>query len=165
MTTGIQQLIIQLSATDPEKRSQAAEELSHLGPDACQAALALVLAAGDEAEEVRESAVAALEGMGPPKPDTVPDLAALLAAKSQDVGYWAATLLGRLKADAAQAVPALGSALTGSLDLSVRQRVAWALGEIGAPAKPALDSLKQVAADADPRLSRLAQEAVTKIGG
>jgi len=165
MTMGIQQLIIQLSAPDPEKRSQAAEQLSHLGPDARQAALALVLAAGDEAEEVREWAVAALEEMGPPRPEAVPDLAALLTAKTQDVGYWAATLLGRLKAEAAPAVPALGSALTGPLDLSVRQRVAWALGEIGACAQPALDSLKKAAADADPRLSRLAQEAMTKIGG
>ncbi len=165
MATEVQRLVIQLSASEPEKRSQAAEQLSHLGPDARQAALALVLAAGDEAEEVREWAVAALEELGPPKAEAAPDLATLLAAKSQDVGYWAATLLGRLKADAAQAVPALGAALADPLGLSVRQRIAWALGEIGAPAKPALDSLKQAAADANPRLSRLAQEAMTKISG
>ncbi len=165
MTAATQRLIAQLSAPDPEKRSQAAERLSHLGQEARPAALALVLAAGDETQEVRAWAVAALEGMGPPKPDVVPDLGALLSAKSQDVGYWAATLLGRLKAEAAPAVPALASALAAPLDLPVRQRIAWALGEIGAPAKPALDSLKRAAADADSRLSRLAQEAMTKIGG
>ena len=141
-----------------------AEELSRLGEEASQAALALVLAAGDEAEEVREWAVATLEGMGPPRPDAVSDLAALLTAKSEGVGYWAATLLGRLKAEAASAVPALGSALTGPLELSVRQRIAWALGEIGPPAQTALDCLKRAAADADPRLSRLAQEAMARVG-
>ena len=54
-------ITVQLSDPDPQKRSQAAERLSHLGRDACQAAVALVLAAGDEAEEVQEWAVAALE--------------------------------------------------------------------------------------------------------
>jgi HEAT repeat protein len=66
---------------------------------------------------------------------------------------------------AASAVPALTWAITGQLALSVRQRAAWALGQIGPAAKPALDALRQAAASDDARLARLASGAIEKIGG
>jgi HEAT repeat protein len=90
-------------------------------------------------------------------------LISLIEAKSPDVGYWAATLLGRLGADAAVVVDALVRAVASSAALSVRQRAAWAMGEIGSPA--AIPSLKTAASDPDPRLARLAQEAIEQITG
>jgi HEAT repeat protein len=103
--------------------------------------------------------------MGPPEVSDVGQLISLIEAKSPDVGYWAATLLGRLKTDAAPAVDALARAVSGSPHLPVRQRAAWALGEIGTSANAALSTLRRVVSDSDPCLARLAQEAVRQIGG
>jgi HEAT repeat protein len=128
-------------------------------------AVALVKATGDDAEEVREYAAAALEEMGPPEVEDVGSLAALLSDSAADAGYWAATLLGRLEANAVPAVPLLAAAVTGSTNMSVRQRAAWALGKIGPPAGPALNALKQAATSDNPRLARLAHRAIEQISG
>ena len=103
--------------------------------------------------------------MGPPEVEDIGSLAVLLSDPTADVAYWATTLLGRLEANAAPAVPALTAAVTDSKDMSVRQRAAWALGHVGPPAAPALDALKQAAASDVPRLARLAQRAVEQISG
>ena len=92
-------------------------------------------------------------------------LATLLGNENADVGYWAAALLGRLGVEAASVVPALASAVSDSVEMSVRQRAAWALGKIGPPACDALDALRQAAASSNPRLARLAQRAVDQLGG
>ena len=129
------------------------------------AAVALVLACGDEDEEVRQWATAALEGMGAPEASDVGPLTSFLAGRSPDVGYWAATLLGRLKTEAAVAVDALARALSESPHLAVRQRAAWALGEIGPAAPAAIPALKTAAMATDSRLCRLAEKAIGRIGG
>ena len=49
--------------------------------------------------------------------------------------------------------------------MSVRERAAWALGRIGPGAAPALESLKMAAAADNPRLARLAQQAIARITG
>jgi HEAT repeat protein len=165
MAAKLSLLIAALSSPEPSHRMEAAEALAQLGAEARAAAMALVLASGDETEEVRQWAASALEDLGPPAPADAGQLASLLAAKSPEVGYWAATLLGRLKGEAAAAVDALDQALSRSPHLSVRQRAAWALGEIGPPAASALAGLRNAAADPDPRLARLASEAVERIGG
>jgi hypothetical protein len=158
-------LLAALASADVEERSRAAEELSRLGTEAQPAALALVRACGDEAEEVREWAVAALEELGPPPATDVPALTALLDDASADVAYWTATLLGRLAAEAAPAVSALATALASSPYPAVRQRAAWALGAIGPAASKARLALNQAAASDDPRLADLAQAAISRIVG
>lgn len=161
----INHLIAALSAHDADVRAQAAEELAHLGSDARPAAVALVLACGDEDEAVRQWAASALEEMGPPEAADVASLISFVEGRSADVGYWAATLLGRLKSEAAPAVEVLTRALAGSPHPSIRQRAAWALGEIGPSAVAAVPVLQKAATEADPRLSRLAQVAMSQIGG
>ncbi len=89
MPSKLSTLIAALSAPDAAVRAQAAEQLAQLGPEARPAAVALVLASGDEEEEVREWAVGALEQMGPPEATDVGHLASLVEARSPDVGYWA----------------------------------------------------------------------------
>ena len=64
MPAKISSLIAALSNADVAQRAQAAEELAQLGSDARPAAVAMVLACGDEAEEVRQWATSALEEMG-----------------------------------------------------------------------------------------------------
>jgi HEAT repeat protein len=161
----IDRLIASLSDSNAAKRAEAAEQLAQLGSDAQPAAVALILACGDEAEEVRQWATAALEEMGPPQASDADHLISLIEVQSPDVGYWAVTLLGRLGTDAAPAVQALAHAVAGSPHASVRQRSAWALGQIGPAAVAALPSLRKAADDPDPRLARLATEAIDQITG
>jgi len=164
MPADISQLAADLSHPDPAVRGKAAEQLSRLGSDAREAALPLVRASAAEAEEIRQWAAAALEELGPPPASDLDALASLLAGENADVGYWAATLLGRLEHQGAPAVPALAAAVSGTPDLRVRQRAAWALGKMGPVAVTALGVLRQAAAEDNPRLARLAQRAIDRIG-
>ena len=163
MPTDLSQLIASLKAPDESIRREAAEKLSHLGPDARPAAVPLVRACGDQSEEVSEWVVAALEEMGPPRASDVGDLALLVGDPSADVAYWAVTLLGRLEAEAAPAVGALAAAVSDAPEVSIRQRAAWALGKIGPPALAAIDALRRAESDEDPRLARLARQAIERI--
>lgn len=163
MAATIPTLLAQLRAADPAARWAAAEALMALGPEARPAAAALAQATGDAEEGVREAAVGALEELGPPLPAAVAELVTLLAA-GDDRAYWAATLLGRLGPAAAPAVPALSETLTGEGELAARERAAWALGQIGPPARSAAEQLRAAAQGAEKRLARLAEEALAAIG-
>jgi HEAT repeat protein len=165
MPADLSRWIADLSAADSAVRAEAAEQLARLGEDARAAAVPLVRAAGDDEESAREWSVSALEDLGSPADDDLPALAELLAAANADVGYWAATLIGRLEERAAPAVAALTAALADSNPLIVRQRAAWALGKIGPAAAAARPDLEKAAESTDPRLSRLAKQAVEEIDG
>jgi hypothetical protein len=163
MTSDLPQLIESLGASDESARREAAEKLSRLGPDAQPAAVPLVRACGDQSEDVSEWAVAALEEMGPPRASDVGELASLVGDPSADVAYWAVTLLGRLEGEAAPAVGTLAAAVSDAREMSVRQRAAWALGKIGPAAREAADALRRAESGDDPRLARLARQAVERI--
>lgn len=165
MTPDISRWIAELNADDESTRCAAAQELCYAGVDARPAAAALVLAAADENEEVREWATGALEELGPPEEEQAGRLAELLSRPEPDVAYWAATLLGRLGRGAAAEVPALTGALAGDGAAAVRERAAWALGRIGPPAATALPVLESSAAGPEERLARLAAEAIAAIRG
>lgn len=148
-----------------EERAAAAKALCHMGEDARAAAVALACACADPAEKVREWSTAALEELGPPEEADVPKIAGLLKEQNADTAYWAATLLGRLGQDAAAAAASLGEALQQHGETSVRERAAWALGQIGIEARAALPSLEQAAGSGSPRLERLARKAIINIRG
>lgn len=158
-------LLAALAAPSAPARAAAAEALCRTGVDARPAALALVKACGDADDQVREWAVAALEDLGPPPAGTIADLTPLVADRHPLVAYWATTLLGRSGQAAAAATAALAARLDSGGDAAVAQRAAWALGKIGAPAAAARPALERAAAAPDPRLARLAQEALAAIGG
>jgi HEAT repeat protein len=145
-----------------ELRAQAAEELAQLGEAAGGAAWELVQACGDD-ESVCEWAVAALEQMGPPPRAAVAQLTAAVAHPHELVAYWAVTLLGRLESGAQSAVPALVDALDGAPHAAVRQRAAWALGRVGDGSATVIAALQRASGAADPRLARLAHEAVAQL--
>jgi HEAT repeat protein len=159
----VSQLIADVKSSDVAKRVAAAEQLSHLESEAQGAAIALVQATVDADESVRQWATSALESIGPPAADDAGEMAKLLSDSRLDVAYWSATLLGRLRTDAAPTVPQLIVALKSHAEIAVRQRAAWALGEIGKYAAPALDALNDAAKSSDPRLARLAQQAIANI--
>ncbi len=162
MPASLDVLAKDLENADEQTRADAAEQLCHLGEKAQAVAVPLVRATGDSSEEVAEWAVGALEELGPPRGEDVDGLAGLLDQDSPDVGYWAATLLARLGPEAAPATDRLAAMLTSGADNAVKQQAAKALGKIGPAAASALPQL-QAADDGDPRLARLAKDAVARI--
>jgi hypothetical protein len=164
MNTDLATLIAQLEGHDTAAQTAAANELASRGRDAQGAIVALVRTVGIPDEEVLEACTAALEEAGPPAADQIRPLMALVSDCSGDIAYWAVTLLGRASADAAPAVPALIQVLESDADLPVRERAAWALGEIGPGAKSAVAALTAAANCDDARLARLAKKALESIG-
>ena len=164
MNADIKTLIAQLEGHDTAQQTAAATELATLGPEAQGAAVALVRTVAIPDEEVLEACTAALEDLGPPAADQIAPLAALAHDCSSDVAYWSVTLLGRAGQSAAGAVPELVKVLESDADLPVRERAAWALGEIGPAAKSAAPALTTAAQSMDARLSRLAKKSLESIG-
>ncbi|MEI6036796.1 MAG: HEAT repeat domain-containing protein [Planctomycetota bacterium] len=169
----VAKLIEKLASNDACQRAEAAEMLCH----ACQACpngetpsaaslatLPLVRACGDCDERVREWAIAALEDFGPPPIDAIQHLVQLVTDSKPLIAYWAVTLVGRSGQSAASTVAALAACIDSSADLSVRQRAAWALGQIGPAAFSARPVLLQAAGQSDSRLALLASEALEAIG-
>ena len=161
----IASLIAQLEGTDTAQQTAAAMKFATLGHAAQAAAVALVRTVGIPDEEVLEACTAALEEIGPPAADQIQPLAALANDCSSDVAYWAVTLLGRGGDGAAAAVSDLTKVLESDADLPVRERAAWALGEIGPAAKAAAPALSTAAKSSDARLARLAAKALEAVGG
>jgi HEAT repeat protein len=164
MNTDLSRLIAQLEGTDAEAQIAAANELASRGRDAQGAIVALVRTVGIPNEEVLEACTAALEEAGPPTADQIRPLMPLVSDCSGDIAYWAVTLIGRAGAEAAPALPALVQVLESDADLPVRERAAWALGEIGPGAKSATAALATAANCDDARLARLAKKALEAIG-
>lgn len=165
MDTDVDLLARSLGGSQLAERLQAAGQLARLGREAQAAAVPLVRAMADPNEEVRQWASAALEELGPPRVGDLEALNTLLADPNADLAYWAATLLGRLAADAAAAVQSLADAVTQGRELAVRERAAWALGQIGPLARSASGVLEQAAQQPAVRLARLARESLARIRG
>jgi len=154
-----------LKSSNMALRASAAELLAHLEDGAQAAAVALVNATADADESVRQWSTAALESLGPPAASDAASMAKLTGDPRLDVAYWAVTLLGRLGPDAGHAdiVAALVCALDKHPETAVRERAAWALGQIGPAAAAGLPALQNAATQSGPRLARLAKQAVEQI--
>ncbi|QDU95763.1 HEAT repeat domain-containing protein [Lignipirellula cremea] len=155
----------ELCSTNAQRRVDAAEQLSLLGHQASPAVIPLLCTLRDSDEQVREYVTSALENLGPPPTNQLGHLVPMLQDENLDIGYWAATLLGRLGRIGGPAAESLADVLQHSTHTVVRERSAWALGEIGKEASVALDQLHRTAQGSEPRLARLAQEAIEKITG
>lgn len=170
MSGTLSNLRAQLTSPEVISRREAAQSLASLGSDAAEAVRELVQAVADEDEQVRECATSALEESGDPPTEAEAFLIQQLASPQPDVAYWAATLLGRLGGQARSAVAPLAHLLRESPHLAARQRIAWALGKIMQQLGPdSLDpslraeleqELRAAAGADDPRLARLASEAL-----
>jgi HEAT repeat protein len=163
MTDRILNLVTLLTSASAAERLHAAEQLARMETEARGAAVALVEACATDDDQLRDWIAAALEALGPPDAADVPKLAALVGSSSLDAAYWAVTLLGRLDAEAAPAVPKLIEALASHPEMPVRQRAAWALGKIGPAAGAARDALTLAAESPDPRLANLVREALGRL--
>lgn len=121
--------------------------------------------AGSRDDFVRAAAAQALESSLRPSPVEIPALIALLSDRSDgEIGYWAATLLGRLGQEAVDAAPALCDCLTSSSFLPARERAVWALKKIGPAASDSIPALRAVSELGPARLQQLCREAISEIG-
>jgi hypothetical protein len=108
----------------------------------------------------------ALETGVRPTIDEVGQLTVILnQSLSDEVGYWAATLLGRLGIQASSAVETLVRCAADSKYLPARERAVWALAQIGRAAAPGTPTLRILAEEGPPRLKRLAIAALEAIRG
>ena len=151
----------QLLSKDTQERAAAAEALSLMGPDAAFASVELVKACADE-EAVSQWSVSALEELGPPPNESLSELATLASSDHPLVAYWAITLLGRSGDAALSSQDVLAAIVRRSSDMSVRQRAAWALGEMNTVSDAAIAALEEAAQSTDARLARLATASLEK---
>jgi HEAT repeat protein len=163
MAADLQTLVTQLSSSNIAQRAFAAESLARLGRDSQPAAAALVATLRTADATTRDWATAALEELGPPPAAQILDLVKLATDPSLDVAYWAITLLGRAGAAAAPAMDTLTTLLRSSPENSLQERAAWALGKIGPVAKSAAAVLHEGTKSTNPRLARLAKQAIGEI--
>ena len=157
--TNIDKYLEDLQSADVAVRASAAESLCLAGEEASCAAAALVKACGD-ADEVQEWAVSALESLGTPSVDQLPEIATLISASNPVVAYWAVTLCGRLESAAAECEPELIRVLSSSSDAAVLERAAWSLGKINTTSPAAITALRVATESGSPRLARVAQTAL-----
>lgn len=141
-----------------DERAAAAEALAQLGNECADACIPLVRACGTD-ELTREWAAAALEEMGPPPEACIPGLLELASDPSGSVVYWAVTLLGR--SQAAGACNLLAKLVDSDHEDFVRERAVWAIRQIGCPAATVQQALLKASQSENPRLARLAKEAIT----
>lgn len=156
-----------MSGSIPAAELSAALEAVERDPAAAWKRLPELLAAlASDDEAMVEQAVERLENAGDSAPEAgataAPLLIAVLAAadRPDDARYWAATLFGRIGADAEGAQAALAASLSADPCLAVRERAAWALGKVGAKTPEAKRALEAAAGESSPRLARLAREAL-----
>jgi hypothetical protein len=111
----------------------------------------------------------ALENCGTPRLEDVPFLLEQLNSQRSTRVYWASTLLGRfgLPAKGFENRLAIQDALASviadeSLELSAREKAAWAIGELGMAESSNRERLQKIADKASPRLKRLLEAALSQ---
>ena len=140
------------------------ERLKELVADPVEAnkqLIAVLLTMLDENEEVRAWSSDVLTNVEFPSSHWAPQLAEMTRHVSAPVAGWACKLLGRLGSEATRYQSSLAQALSQHAEKSVRQLAALALKSVPNLSKETVLSLKVAASDADPRLSRLASDALS----
>jgi len=140
-------------------------------PELATESLAELLACVESEDETVQSAASeALENCGPPNSKDWPYLCDQLHLTGTDLLFWSSTLLGRLGTDLGESEQAdairsslVSVVLRDTVDLSAREKAAWALGEIGGLPSSSRTQLESVAATALPRLKRLLEAAFSAI--
>jgi len=155
---------IDLAHEDTKRRCDAVRTVAQSGRLQSGITATVIQLVADKNEEVCMWACEALESRISPSPTEVVELIELLRdAKDGEVAYWTATMIGRLGSNASGATAVLANVLLDSPCLAARERAAWALSEIGPPAKSAMNALKQIGPEDPPRLQRLAAFAIEAV--
>lgn len=151
-----------LSSTDDERRRQAADGLSNLGPSARAPVpeLLTMLLVSDAATplETRRSLAQAIWLIGPDD-GAIPDLLTALRDPDELVHLWIARTFAILGSTAASATGALVQRLDDQAEM-VRSSLAWALARVGSAAIPiVIEALR----NSSPLLRRSAAECLGRM--
>ena len=117
-------------------------------------------------ESIQNYSSEALENCGAPRSDDLPFLRQQLKSRQSTSVYWASTLIGRIGMDSIRFDrEAVQSELCipiadDSLELSAREKAAWAMGELGPVTATNRDVLQKQVSKAPPRLKRLLESAL-----
>ncbi|TWT85713.1 hypothetical protein Pla123a_05200 [Posidoniimonas polymericola] len=141
-------------------RLAAADRAMIDGEGAGPIAATLAAHAGDS--DIGEPCIAALEKCGPPTVDQLDALVNLLNADELPA-YWAATLIGRLGPAGAPAAAQLAETAAAQRPIAVRERAVWAISKIGPPASGCREALEPLTESPQPRLARLAKQALAAV--
>jgi hypothetical protein len=165
----IQALVAASTDSDAEVRAAAAWALGQMGANACKDASAVAKLLRDEDVRVREAAALALGEMGNGAAAAISNLSAALKDQAATVRMAAALALGRMGDAALSAVPAMQEALLASLgpdmtaeNIQLARNLCYALGDIGPPARNAIQALQKVH---HLRIHYIAQSAIARIEG
>lgn len=153
-----------LRDASPRNRVQAAALLGKIGTAAKLGIQALTDALNDKDAAVRKAAVEALASMGPTaRAAYVPVLKAL---GDPDMGVTTAVIacLARIGPPAKEDLERLKAALDDRRNASIRYHATVAVADLGADAKPALDSLVKNLEDSDPQVRVASAQTLGRIG-
>lgn len=121
--------------------------------------IALLATLEDDDEEVRAWASDALQSIDSPPREHALMIAESCGNKQSAVAAWACKLIAKLH-DVGEHQAAIARALNQHPSISTRQEAAAALGRIGNLNAASLESLRKASTSTDPRLKRLAEEAL-----
>jgi hypothetical protein len=155
-------LIDMLNDGDPNVRESAARTLGEFGPSASSSVPSLIRLVNDSDYGVKYEVVTALGSIG--DPEGVPVLLDLLHADDNYLRQIVIEALGKMKENAAPAVPELMKAVKDG-DYSIARAAVEALTEIGPKAKEAIPTLIELLEDGDQSLDWNAQTALESITG
>jgi len=161
-TSAIPTLIEMLKDVNPTARSSAARALGRFGEAASEAVPGLIVAADDPDYSVSSAAIGALGEIGDPR--GLPVLIEALNGNDAFVRSGAAEAIGKMGADAAQAVPDLVNAIDAE-DYNVGYSAIEALGQLGPVAKDAVPALITKLESGDDRFSYWVGQALESITG
>ena len=157
----VAQWTAELESPDLAAQARAAEALAQHADEVQQALVALTRRCSSSDESVANWCTSAIEDGGAPTTEQIPELTALLKDKHEGVVYWAVTLLGRAGRFSADGAGDIASCLSHT-SAEVRQRAAWALGQIGAKDEPVLAALRKAAHDKG-AIAKHAQRALERL--
>jgi HEAT repeat protein len=152
---------------DEAVRSEIQFALASIGPDAAPAVDELIKSLDSEHEECKEGAIYALGKIGPAAAAAVDKLKTYLTSDDSELRTIAVWALRRIEPEneetAALALPVLIELLQDDVAL-VRMEAARSLGEMGAQAQSAAESLEELLKDPNPDVRRIAKAAIEAIG-
>ena len=150
-------LVSQLGDTDVSRRTEAADALVKMGPEAVDA---LIEGISDENPQIREMSVWTLSEIKTPAARVVPAIIISLTDPEETIRVIGSVALQNI---GEPAVPYLIDALTAP-SAEIRLNAAYALGEIGAPLDIIMPALIASLTDPEWNVRRLVVRALVRIG-
>ncbi|WP_339746656.1 HEAT repeat domain-containing protein [uncultured Rubinisphaera sp.] len=156
-----EQFAVELQSADVKTRQRAAEKLARLTDGAAPALISLLDAVGDMDETVREWSVEALENLGTPSREQLPDLADFLnRTKAVDPQWFALKILSRYGTEASKHFVLVTQFFSSDHPQNIRMQAIITACKVASDDKQQdlKDRLIKLTADEDSRIQHLANE-------